>query len=241
MSNPLLLIERSGLELRDLQATKDRVALLRDDNEFGKARTLIEKAIERLEKTFGELEGLDAGALNEVQLEALRFVAQELADAHGIAGGLCRRLYSDQLHAGLQDTIRHYERGAELESRYEIPSSYNLVNYIVSRVQNGESTTSMKDLTKKAAERVAQLVLGPKRGDWWALADLGLISSLNFNEVGANESYSELKKSKAPKWVFESITRVINEVANKLVSSVEMEDRLVAAILQKAIDDLNQR
>jgi len=121
--------------------------------------------------------------------------AAELSDCHGLTGGIERRwadeLQGEERASHLLLAVRAYDAGHEFESnpQYGIFNSYNLVNRLIVRLLLApEALASGQPLAlegvvalklgaefDRAADIIRDQVAGPRRGDYWAWADLAMI------------------------------------------------------------------
>jgi hypothetical protein len=124
--------------------------------------------------------------------------AAELCDCFGLTGGIERR-WADELQG--EERISHlklaanaYDDGHRFESdpRYGIANSYNLVNRLIVRLLlapqaldadeplqlDGIAQLHLATEFERAAAAIREQVAGPRRSDYWAWADLGMIEVL---------------------------------------------------------------
>jgi tetratricopeptide (TPR) repeat protein len=100
-----------------------------------------------------------------------RETGSELAETFGVAGGAHRRAKD------FDKALSFYERGAVLEERFALPSTYNRANAVkwsIRMAQRGidELTTRIASMRTQLAADVDE-VSGERRRDAWAWADLG--------------------------------------------------------------------
>jgi hypothetical protein len=124
--------------------------------------------------------------------------AAELCDCFGLTGGIERR-WADELEgeertSHLRLAVLAYDAGHGYESdpRYGISNSYNLVNRLIARLLlapqaleadaplalDGVAALQLATEFDRAAEVIRDQVAGPRRGDYWAWADLAMIEVL---------------------------------------------------------------
>ncbi|MDM0029469.1 hypothetical protein [Variovorax saccharolyticus] len=124
--------------------------------------------------------------------------AAELCDCFGLTGGIERR-WADELEG--EDRIAHLKlavlaydagHGYESDPRYGISNSYNLVNRLIARLLlapealqadqplalDGIAALHLATEFDRAAAVIREQVAGPRRGDYWAWADLAMIEVL---------------------------------------------------------------
>jgi len=129
--------------------------------------------------------------------------AAELSDCHGLMGGIERRwadeLDGDERIAHLKLAVKAYDAGYEFESdpRYGIFNSYNLVNRLIVRLLlapealqseeplalEGVAALHLATEFDRAADIIREQVAGPRRGDYWAWADLAMIEVLTLRSA----------------------------------------------------------
>ena len=129
--------------------------------------------------------------------------AAELSDCFGLCGGIERRwadeTTGEERLAHLTAAALAYDEGYQYESdpRYGIFNSYNMVNRLVVRLLlapqalDADAPTVLPGLPPlhlrfefdRAADAIRQQVAGPRRGDYWAWADLGMIEVLTLRNA----------------------------------------------------------
>jgi len=103
-------------------------------------------------------------------------------------GGNYRRLKR------FEDAISDFERGRQYEEdgRFEVNSSYNLINEIVLPIEEGMKTAAdQRGKLQAAAAVLEQQVRGGRRRDRWAWADLGECLLLLGDLERARSAYDE--------------------------------------------------
>jgi hypothetical protein len=210
---------------------------------YPRAVELLNDAI-RLGKT--QLAGSSSA---EVQAQ----LAVELADCHGLLGGVERRWAlegpEEDRAAHLLASISAYDDGCRLEDdkRCGIVNSYNRVNRLLVRlllqpecldlggtVDLGAGTVALdvrQELAATATALAAQLV-GPRRGDHWAMADLALIQVL-LDQADAVTAYAGFNAASPPDYVYTSVLAGLRPLADLRLRS--------ASAIQKAISSLETR
>jgi hypothetical protein len=139
--------------------------------------------------------GLGESAAGEVRSQ----LASELSDCYGLVGGVERRwadeFKGDESVPHLKASIRAYDEGFRFESdpEYGIVNSYNLLNRLLVRLLLRPEALAVHDAVrldpkippvnlteefKKAAVVIREQLAGPRRGNYWAEADLALIEVL---------------------------------------------------------------
>ena len=156
---------------------------------YDRAIALLNEAIDVAQET-----------LKQTTVRELRAqLAVELSDCHGIIGGIERR-WATEGPVGSRDehlraSIRAYDAGYQFESdrEYGITNSYNMVNRLIGRLllrpdllntsepvdlgPNIEKLDVLQELDN-AVRVLRDQLAGVRRGDYWALADLGLVQLL---------------------------------------------------------------
>lgn len=154
------------------------------------------RAVKRATEAIVQVEqALAQTSVPEVRL----LLAKELADCHGLVGGVERRWSLEGPQADrashLIRSIAAYDAGHSYESnpQYGIINSYNLVNRLTSRILlrpdilesaglcdlgHGLRPIDLQQELKTAATTIREQLAGPRKGDYWAMADLGLLEVL---------------------------------------------------------------
>jgi hypothetical protein len=141
------------------------------------------------------LGGLEETAVAENRAD----IAKELCDCFGLVGGVERRWgevsSGDERAQHLKASIRAYDEGFKFESnpQFGIVDSYNLLNRLLVRLLLSPDAivvdnavvfdpdippVILKDEFEKASAVIRQQLTGPRRGNYWALADLASIEVL---------------------------------------------------------------
>jgi hypothetical protein len=151
-------------------------------------------------------------------------LAAELSDCFGLVGGIQRRWAEessrDERAPHLKASIRAYDEGFKIESdpQYGIVNSYNLVNRLVVRILLMPDALVVADgllldpeiaplnLThelEQASTTIRQQLAGPRRGDYWAMADLALLEVL-LGHSRAAVAYSDFIGTSPPDFAYTS-------------------------------------
>lgn len=154
------------------------------------------RAVKRATEAIAQLE--QAMAQTSVP-EARLPLAKELADCHGLVGGVERRWAlegpAQERESHLIRSVAEYDSGHCYESdpQYGIINSYNLVNRLTSRIllhPDILTSAGLFDLghglrpidlpleLQTAVTAIREQLAGPRKGDYWAMADLGLLEVL---------------------------------------------------------------
>ncbi len=184
-------------------------------------------------------------------------LATELADCYGIIGGIERRWAVDgpgeEREAHLRESIRAYDAGYELESnpQYRINNSYNLLNRLLVRlllrpdlfdatdaIDLGEDIALIHFRTalQQAADVITEQLAGPRRGDYWALADLALLQLL----LGGTDpavAYAPFNQLSPPAFAYSSVLAGLRTLAD-LPMSASRSIREASALLESRLQSL---
>jgi hypothetical protein len=185
-------------------------------------------------------------------------LASELADCHGIVGGLYRRWALDQRTEPeqrpvyLRESFAAYQRGYELEKNpdYNIVNSYNLVNRLISYIllkpdslsnaptenAGGGATFDIKQELEKAASVVREQLKEKRRGDIWALADLALVSVL-LGHSDPHTAYADFNAKSPPDYAYESALSTLQPLAD-LDMPIADQIREAKGLLKAKLDQL---
>jgi hypothetical protein len=155
-----------------------------------------------------------------------RDVAHPLSDYLGRLGGYLRR--ADRL----TDAADAYTRGAEIERRYRLPDSYNLTNSIVLQILiDPTQLPRLRDRIDEAAAVVQAQVERSRRDEWWACADLGLLSLLAGRSIDAQRAYESFRNTGARRTDYDSVLDVLRGLRARLQPSApEVADSIGSAI-----------
>jgi tetratricopeptide (TPR) repeat protein len=140
--------------------------------------------------------------------------ARRLSDYWGRLGGIYRR--ADQI----PDAIDAYEHGMKLEQRYRLDDSYNLTNWIVLQVL--DKPARLEALSKQLEEAIALIQLqveGPRRDQWWAWADLGLVCLLAGRVQESRRAYDRFQQAGARRTDYKSVLDVLRSLQEQLEPS----------------------
>lgn len=166
-------------------------------------------------------------------------LAAELCDCFGLVGGVQRRWADatdgDERLGHLKASIRAYDDGFVFESdpHYGIVNSYNLVNRLVVRLLLAPSALAAGGAAvidpeiaplnlamelDKASATIRQQLAGPRRGDYWALADLALLEVLLGRSTAA-AAYAQFIAMSPPDFAYASAVATLRPLADLPVSS----------------------
>jgi tetratricopeptide (TPR) repeat protein len=226
------MASETDIALSTIAPLIDRVKFLTQQSEYDNALRFLGKAIEKLTLLLAELEGRSDPPSETLQ-QARNRVAHQLADCYGRQGGILRR------QERWDEAIASYQSGCDLEQnpKYEIVDSYNLTNALVlSLIAHPERLRELQPALEDARRLVElQVQCPPRRTQWWAWADLGLLSLLSGKQEEAHGAYQNVERNGAQKAHFESIVGVLRQCQERL----EPTDPMLAATLSASTDALD--
>jgi tetratricopeptide (TPR) repeat protein len=195
------------------QETAGRLAVqARLDSSSGRYPEAIEQqreAVRILEQEFASLKQ-DSPALADERKE----YAHRLSDNWGRLGGIYRR-------AGMiAKAIDAYAQGKEIEQGNGLDDSYNLTNWIVLQVL--DDPARLPGLRKEIEDAIALIqvqVQGPRRKQWWAWADLGLLYHLDGRVKEAWQAYRRFEQAGARPADRRSVLDVVRSVKERIAPS----------------------
>jgi tetratricopeptide (TPR) repeat protein len=193
------------------QAFRLAVRARRDTHrgDYDKAIEQQEQAVELLERQLEQLEA-DPDAIPDERAEAVR----RLSDHYGRLGGIYRR-------AGrVDDAVSTYRKGMELERRHRLDDSYNRTNWIALQVlDDPERLPALSDDIEDAVSLIGAQVEGPRRDQWWAWADYGLVSLLGNRVPEARRAYDRFRRTGARRVDYESVLGLLRSLRDRLAPS----------------------
>jgi hypothetical protein len=189
---------------------------------------------------------LDESSVAELRTQ----LATELSDCFGLVGGVERRWADESageeraLH--LKASIRAYDDGFKFESdpQYGIVNSYNLVNRLLIRLLLSPGALVADDAVvldpnippvklahelEQAWVTIRQQLAGPRRGDYWALADLALLEVLLGRSSGA-VAYADFIGLSPPHFAYASALASLRPLAELPVPSAPSLREAVALL-----------
>jgi tetratricopeptide (TPR) repeat protein len=195
------------------QETAERLALrARRSMDSGDLSTAIEQqnaAVELRKQELARLEE-ESPTLTDERREA----AHRLSDYLGRLGGMYRR------DGRIADGIDAYRDGKDLEQNYRLDDSYNLTNWIV--LQLLDDPTRLKALAGEINHAIALIgvqVEGPRRGQWWAWADLGQLCLLGRRPREAREAYERFQQAGPRRVEYQSVLAVLGSLQEQFMAS----------------------
>lgn len=162
--------------LDEIVALKQKAVALRNRDKLDAALEVLEQAEEKLEALLAE------PALDRERRAKL---AAELADTHGMKGGVNRR------RQRLDEALDEYEAGAKVEGS-EATTTYNLGNSIVLSLVLGRATLDdalQRERIASIVDRLQRQTAGARSDEWWAFADLAQFKLLQGDPTGARQAY----------------------------------------------------
>jgi hypothetical protein len=196
---------------------------------------------------------LDESTVTERRLQ----LAAELSDCYGLVGGVERRWANeskaDERTLHLKSSIRAYDLGFKFESdpQYGIVDSYNLLNRLLVRLllrpealdvdgvvelDPDIPAVNLKVELDKASATIRQQLAGPRRGNYWALADLALIEVL-LGRCRPDTAYADFIALSPPDFAYVSALDALRPLAELPVSTApSLND--AAALLQGRLKQL---
>lgn len=182
------------------------------DSSRGKYPAAIEKqdkAVRILEQEFASLPQ-DSPALTDERKE----YAHRLSDNWGRLGGIYRR--ADMI----ADAVDAYQQGKEIEQENGLDDSYNLTNWIVLQVLDDPARLpGLRKEIEDAIDLIQVQVQGPRRNQWWAWADLGLLCHLDGRVREARLAYRRFEQAGARPTDCRSVLEVVRSVEERVAPS----------------------
>jgi tetratricopeptide (TPR) repeat protein len=195
------------------------------DGDYQDAIDVLREAIDIIEQS-GWRERVDS---IETVTDDDRTVVEHLAECYGMMGGNYRALPN-----GLESAIECYANGRkyEADARFDIQSSYSLVNELILLIEMGARTAeSLRPDLERAVAVLEHQVRGPRRLDRWAWADLGECRLLAGNLPEAIEAYERFKKL-ADQRQIRSARVVLEQLAEALCS----REQEAAELVRRGVD-----
>lgn len=161
----------------------DRIRELKQQAVVHRNRDKLDLALSVLDEAESRLESLLADPDLDAERQAL--LSSELADTHGMKGGVQRR------RQRLAEALSEYEAGAAVEGT-EATTTYNLGNTVVLSLVLGRSALDdvlTRDRIDRMVERLERQTAGARSDEWWAFADLAQFRLLRGDVDGARRAY----------------------------------------------------
>ncbi|MFL6417587.1 MAG: hypothetical protein ACJ74Y_18180 [Bryobacteraceae bacterium] len=183
------------------------------DGDYQDAIDVLSEAIDLIEQS-GWRERVDSV---EIVNDDDRTVAEHLAECYGMMGGNYRAL-PDVLKPALECFASG--RKYEADPRFDIKSSYSLVNELIVPIEMGVATAaSLRPSLERAVSVLERQVQGPRRLDRWAWADLGECRLLAGNSAGAIEAHQRFKELADPRQI-----RSARMVLERLAEAMRLQE-----------------
>lgn len=210
-------------QLEEARALKKKATALRNRGQFERAKDALDEAIRILEAVVAEQADSDVTG---------KEVRAELADSHGMKGGVLRRMHA------LDAALEAYKAGRKVEKQDNL-STYNLSNVITLSIlheQRSPRDPALHADLQAAIQHLRQEVEGPRRDEWWAWSDLAQFYLLDGQLDDARACYAEaISKTGASA---DEITRhatILRELAqNTAASAPEISRQIEVAIRELA-------
>ena len=159
-------------------------------------------------------------------------VIAEIADTHGMKGGVFRRI------PDLDAALAAYTTGAEIEVSKGLRSTYNRSNVIaLSITAKGAKPTdpAIRNQLVNIIQTLEADIEGPRSDEWWAWADLAQYQLLNGKPEKARKSHQNgLSKTGATAEEIKRHALVLDELAGRTASTAPA----ISASIRAAIDEL---
>ncbi len=166
-------------------------------------------------------------------------LASQLADTHGMMGGMYRRM-AEYDQSMLDGAIEMYDMGRqyEIDPSYDVSNSYNLTNSIVMRIlKDPLNLERLKQKIQEAILIIERQVEEERKYDWWAWADLGELYLLDSKKDEAFLAYDKLRSTGARVQDYD----VIRNILQDLVQALRETYRSIAETISSAIQYLLNR
>ncbi|HEX5271853.1 MAG TPA: hypothetical protein VFW33_15250 [Gemmataceae bacterium] len=198
---------------------------------YAEALRLIQTVIDRHEPRFGLLMG-GAGGASEAERNKL---ARDLSEYYGKRGGILRRM--DDIPAAIES----YRRGDALEQNSDygpVNSTYNRTNLVVLPLfLRPETLAARQDELRRVAAFVSAQTGDPKdrnsnaprSGQWWAWADLGLLSLLTGSPALARDAYDRFADTGARATDYKSTVSFLEDCRDRLRAAIPEVAQLIDA------------
>lgn len=210
-------------QARNLQQEARR---LRKKKQPAEALEALREAIDQLEKenaVLDEQADEDPGWVEEQR----RSVFKELAECHGVCGGILRRL------GQLEESVAAYEQGRRYEQdpSYGVEDSYNLVNALVVPLLEDPHRLAgdLGDQLRLAAKTVHRQAIGSRRLDYWAHADLARCHLLLGRREEALQALDKFVETGGVKDGLDTTVQMLEELAEALSAAGLEESELLRA------------
>ena len=217
---------------KDISLLLSQVRALTKAGAYDQALPRVQRAIDLLSAELQRFQNKENNPPADV-IEERNEIARYLSDCYGKRAGLYRR--NTQFDKALESCLL----GCALEQdpKYQIVDSYNLTNTLAYALLVDPAALEAK---QKELLHVAETVdkqIQQKRGDqWWAWADLALLSLFTRSPEKARNAYSKFKDLGARDEDYTSTIEVLQQCSDRL--AVAAPD--VAGSIATAIEFLEQ-
>lgn len=175
--------------------------------DLSKAKDLVEPELRLREAT------LATETISKLASRDRKELAMRLADSYGPLGGIARR------RGEYRQALEFYRKGRELElnSAYEIKSTYNRVQWIVINILVDPSTLKEPESdVAKAAQDTLKLLQNNIVPDAWTSADVILLSAILGDRRQLRQAWNDLVETKPTEDVYKSGLLVLRDLAQRL-------------------------
>lgn len=178
--------------------------------------TLLSSELKSAERQLKNIEHQETGS---IFLQEYRHkLASQLADTHGMMGGMYRRM-AEYDRSMLDGAIEMYDMGRqyEVDPLYDVSNSYNLTNSIVMRVlKDPLNLERQKQKLQESILIIGRQVEEERKYDWWAWADLGELYLLDGKKDEALLAYDKLRSTGARVQDYDLIRKVLQDLTQAL-------------------------
>jgi tetratricopeptide (TPR) repeat protein len=206
-------------KLSEIRNLKEKATALRKREQYDRALATLDEAIHLLDDLRHTTDTKE--------------IRTELADTHGMIGGVHRR--QQDLYAALAA----YRRGRQIED-IDKASTYNLSNEITLGIATeGVSPTepNMRNDLEIAIERLTAETQGRRKDEWWAWSDLAQFYLLANKLDQARDSYSKaLARTGVTTDEIHRHATILQELASRIADKAPE----ISNNIRKAITDLTQ-
>lgn len=210
----------------DLDAVRD----LKTEATAERKRGENTRALQRLDEAVALLhELLDDETPGSAAERALH---NELADTHGMRGGVLRRMQQPV------QALQAYRLGEQEEAQTGRSSTYNLVNVIALTIEVEQAVPTeptVQGLLAAATAALQRDTQGRRRSDWWAWADLAQVLLLDGQADAARLAQADGQRHAGPS---PEEVRVHAEGLARLAQQLEQGAPAVAAAMRASAASL---
>jgi tetratricopeptide (TPR) repeat protein len=188
------------------------------------------KFLERHLEDYNKQIELSDKHVKEYRIRDRNEIAEQIANYYGMMGGQFRR------DGEIENAIAAYDKGLKYEANplYQISNSYCLTNSIILRIiQRGKIDNEISRKIQDALSIINEQVLGIRKDDWWARADLGLLYLLNNDQKNSEQSYEKFGQKGASPLDYKSVISVLNVISLSLNKNNPKESQLIDSAVNK--------